>query len=446
MSMLQDFFSFLADLFQEGSEELDYETVKARLVEGGYEDVTAYDVKEAVGLMYEEGSVFNSQQASVLDAYTGGNYVDQSFNAGDIGVAVSTGQAGPALAAPQASGGGHEHQPPPYQPPPPPPMDPGDGYTDLDAAVEQILYVNNVTNNTTNITTVNDNDTFEDNDTVVDSSVNQTILAAGDVNQDFDTTIAGEGGIAVAGEASGANLVTGDNEGVIAGDIENSAVVAGDNEGIAAGNSQVEGNAIGDNNTVLNDSDGNAVGDGATAVNIAGTNAGPVAVGGDAIQAAAGGAVSTGEGDAFVAANSQVATGGGDNIANQGGNVNTGEGDLNDIDAYDSVVETGEGDVEAINDSFVGAAGFGGGDAANTTLIGNEIDDSVLNVGDHNAGEADSSVELAIDASVDHVQIDESALVGSDVTADGDIGGDLGSEADLLAVDVPEPDHEPADA
>ena len=181
MSMLQEFFVFLADLFQESNGQLDAAQIKKRMSEEGFEDVTAYDVQEAVALMYEEGDVFDSDQSSVLEAYTGGNYVDQSFNAGNIGTATSGSAAATATAtnAPAASHGGSTAAPVAktttgYSQPQPPPMDPAEGYTNLDAAVQQIVYVSNITNNTT----INDQDTFNDNDTVVDSSVNQTILAA----------------------------------------------------------------------------------------------------------------------------------------------------------------------------------------------------------------------------------------------------------------------------
>ncbi len=390
MSMLQDFFSFLTELFQEG-EEMDHETVKERLAEEGYEDVTAYDVKEAVSLMYEEGSVFNSQQSSYLDAYTGGNAVDQSFNAGDIGVvnAPSVAQTGGSSGGGSSSGGGYP------APPPPPPMDPGEGYTPLDAAVEQIIYVNNITNNTT----VNDQDVFEDNDIVTDASVNQTLLAAGDVHQDFDTTVVGEEGIAVDGPVEDSNLVTGDNEGYIMDDVEDSAFVGGDNSGVNAVGSNVEGNALGDHNTVLSDADGNAVGDNAAALNVGGNTNAPTALGGDAIY------------------------------------------------ADSSAVETGDGDQAAIADSAVGSAGFGSGDATNTTISDNYIDDSAVQTGDYN--EADVAPTETLDASIDVVAIDDSALIGSGVSADGDATGEVDLDLDLTEIEVtaeaePEPEPEPA--
>lgn len=382
MSMLQEFFVFLADLFQESGGQLDPATIKQRMTEEGFEDVTAYDVQEAVALMYEEGDVFDSDQSSVLDAYTGGNFVDQSFNGTNIGVATS-GNAGGAVTAASTHAGSHGGShggatggapAPAYtQPPPPPPMDPAEGYTNLDAAVQQIVYVSNITNNTT----INDQDTFEDNDTVVDSSVNQTILAGGDVTQDFDTTVAGQEGIAVGADSAvvDSNLVTGDNEGVIADDIRDTNLVQGDAEGIV-GNANV-GAVVGDNNdtqTLIN-SDGNATGDGSSITNTTNTT--------------------------LIA---------GDNISGDGSNVTVIDGDNT------GVVGTG-GDVEAINNSVVGQAGFGSGDVENTVVSDNTIDESNFQIGDDNEGEvtSDDTFDTTFDASIDIVDVDNSAVLGSDI-------------------------------
>ena len=381
MSMLQEFFVFLTDLFQEGDGSLDAATVKQRMKEEGFDDVTAYDVQEAVALMYEEGDVFNSEQSSALNAYTGGNYVDQSFNGTNIGVASSGNAANTAAAqAPAkaaASSGGTGHSPAPnYSAPPPPPMDPAEGYTDLDAAVQQIVYVSNITNNTT----INDNDVFEDNDTVVDSSVNQTILG-GEVNQDFDTTVAGQDGIAVGADANvvDSNLVTGDNEGVIADDISDTNLVLGNADGSIVGDDNV-GAVVGDNNdtTTLINSDGNATGDNSSV-------------------------------DNSVTNTTTVTNIGGDNINADGSNVTTIDGD------NQGVVGTGGGGVEAINNSAVGQASFGDGDINN--VIGNTVDESNFQIGDDNEGEvsSDDTFEATLDASVDVIDVDNSALIGSDL-------------------------------
>jgi hypothetical protein len=401
MSMLQEFFVFLADMFQAGDGTMDAEAVKSRLEQEGFDDVTAYDVREAVGLMYEEGDVFNNEQSSVLEAYTGGNYVDQSFNGSNIGVAtsgVATGTGATTSSGSSGSSGGGSHQPTTYsQQPPPPPMDPVEGYTDLDAAVQQIVYVSNITNNTT----INDQDTFEDNDTIVDSSVNQTILAAGDVTQDFDTAVAGEEGIAVTGDVEDANLVTGDNEGVIADDIEDSNVLLGDNEGVVA--EDATGAVVGDNNdtTTLVDSDGNVTGDGSSIDN------------------------STTTTTTTTTTNTNI---GGDNISGDGANVTTIEGN------NDGVVNTGEGGVEAINDSLVGQASFGEGDITNVIVDDSTISESNFQVGDDNEGDVESNdtLDASIDASVDIVDIDNSAVLGSDVGIVGDVGP--------VEVEVPEAD------
>ena len=379
MSMLQEFFVFLADLFQESDGAMDVETLKARMSEEGYDDVTAYDVREAVNLMYEEGDVFNAEQSSSLEAYTGGNYVDQSFNATGVGVANSgTSNAGSGSASTSTSSGGSssggsaQHSAPAYSNPPPPPMDPAEGYTDLDAAVQQIVYVSNITNNTT----INDQDTFEDNDTVVDSSVNQTILAAGDVNQDFDTTVVGEEGIAVVGDVDDSNLVTGDNEGIIADNINADNLVLGDNDGVIA--DDVASAVIGDNNETqtLIDSDGNVTGDGSSITN---TN---------------------------------IA---GDNISGDGVNVTSVEGN------NDGVIGTGDGGVEAINNSAVGQAGFGSGDQTVVDVDDSTISESNFQVGDDNEGDVssddflDASIDSTIDASIDIVDVDNSLVNDSNL-------------------------------
>lgn len=377
MSMLQEFFVFLADLFQESNGQLDPATVKQRMAEEGYEDVTAYDVQEAVALMYEEGDVFDPDQSSVLEAYTGGNFVDQSFNGSNIGVATSGNAGGATTAASShagSAGGATGGAPAPAytQPPPPPPMDPAEGYTNLDAAVQQIVYVSNITNNTT----INDQDTFNDNDTVVDSSVNQTILAGGDVTQDFDTTVAGQEGIALGADSTvvDSNLVTGDNEGVIADDITDTNLVQGDAEGIV-GNANV-GAVVGDNNdtqTLIN-SDGNATGDGASITN--------------------------------TTTNTNI---GGDNISGDGANVTVIDGN------NQGVVGTG-GDVEAINNSAVGQAAFGSGDNTNVN-VGGDIDESNFQIGDDNEGEvsSDDTFDATFDASIDVVDVDNSAVLASDL-------------------------------
>jgi hypothetical protein len=335
MSMLQEFFEFLADLFQQSGGELDPETVRQRLIDEGYEDVTAYDVQEAVRLMCEEGDVFSPQQASFLEAYTGGNNVDQSFNAGDIG-RVTTG-------SPSNTGGSPS---PGYTAPPPPPMDPAEGYTDLDAAVQQIVYVSNVTNNTT----VNDQDTFEDNDIVTDASVNQNILAGGDVNQDFDNAIAGEDGFANTGE------------------INAPVAQGGGDANQAVGNASI------------------ATGDGDAVSNI-------------------GGQVTTGGGDNIVNVAGQVETGEGDlnNIVdNDGSLVETGEGDQQAI-IGSAVGSASFGEGDSSNEIEI----------TSQVIDDSIVNESSLQVGEENESELTSNDELDL-AEVTVEDASQSDITGID--------------------------------
>ena len=297
MSMLQSFYGLLTDMFTPG-ELLDPADVKEKLDEGGFEDVTAHDVREAVNLMYEEGDVFSPEQSRSLEAYTGGNQVDQSFNGSNIGVATTTGTASSGsttnTAAPASSSGGGAPAAPAPTPPPPPPMEPKNGQSELDAAVEQIVYVSNVTNNNTyNTTNIDDRDVFEDNDTINDQSINQNILAHGDVDQDFDSAVAGDAGVANTGKIKDSNVVTGD-ENVVADEIEG-AVVQGDGN---TTNTQVDsdGSAIGDGNATGENS---TAGDGNTQFNVEGGLDGVVNLGGEvnAIQDSETGATGFGKGD-----------------------------------------------------------------------------------------------------------------------------------------------------
>ena len=405
MSMLQDFYNFLAVYFQEG-EPADAEALKDRMVQEGYEDVTAYDVREAVTLMYDEGDVFSNEQSSSLEAYTGGNVVDQSFNASDFGnVATggtgasatttgtatnstdggSSGGSAPAATAPSSAA-------PASTAPQPPPMDPKEGYSDLDAAVEQIVYVTNITNNTTNNnTTINDNDVFEDNDTIVDNSVNQTILADGDVTQTFDQdTISqtGDNSVANTGEITDSNVVGGDVDGVLAdtiadstvatgdvggsvtGDITDSEVVGGDNSGIVG---DVEGSAVvGDGNetTTLIDSDNNAVGDGALSIDGNNNAVGDGATTNQAI----------GDGNAVGDGSTAVNVDG-----ENSGVIETGDGDVEAItnsDATGVSFGDGAGDTIGIADSEANGNAFGDGDATSIEIEGSTVQGSAIQTGD----------------------------------------------------------------
>jgi hypothetical protein len=276
------------------------------------------------------------------------------------------------------------------------------GETDLDAAIRQVVYVNNVSNHTY----TEDNDYFSDDDVVIDSSVNQTILAAGDVHQDFDTVTNIGDGVATGDGISDSAVVTGGVE---------DSVVSGDDTTLV-------GSAVGDGNTILNNSDGNALGDSSTAVADS-LVAGPIASGGgDAIQAV--GDVNTGSGDQIDADHSVVNTGEGDTSGNTGVMLN-------------SNLESGEGDVAAIQGSDAEATSFGAGAAeSNDSVV--DIDDSAVIGSGIAAGEDNTAEgELSVDASTD-VDVDESLLVGSGVAGDDALG--------LAAVEVDDaPTDDPAE-
>jgi hypothetical protein len=402
MASWDEFYQWLISLFKDG-ESLDYSGLKDQMEKAGYGDMTAHDVYEAVNTMVDDGDVFSPEQTSVLEAYTGGNNVSQGAYAPYAGsTAVATGGPVPAYA-----------EDPVYHAPAPPAMEPQYGETDLDAAVRQIVYVNNVANNTY----IDDNDVFEDNDTVIDSSVNQNIMAYGDVTQDFDTVTATDHSVA-AGE-----------------EIEDSAIVNGDvHNGIVSGDdTYADGSALGDGNTILNDSDGAVTGDGSAAIYGSDVDA-PVAVGGDATQA------------------EQIA--GGDAIHNEGGFVETGEGDLiyapdgvvgtegadvtgNTGSMYDSNIESGEGDLGAIQHSDVQAAEFGDGDLTNNDSDV-DVDDSA-GVGVTTGDYSDSDGEFDSDYEYQEVDVDNSAGVG--VSDDGDGSGEFDPHIDAdLGIDVEQED------
>lgn len=391
MANLDEFYQWLVSLFKEG-DHLDYDTVKYRMAEAGYGDMTAHDVYNAVNAMIDDGDVFTSEQSSTLEAYTGGNQVNQGAYVAPV--ASSAGASAPAATV--------YHTTPP---PPPPPLDPDYGETDLDAAIRQIVYVNNVSNNTY----TEDNDYFSDDDTVVDSSVNQTILAGGDVHQDFDTTTATGEAVANSGQI--------EDSAVIGGGVEDS-VVAGDD-------ANLEGSAVGDGNTILNDSDGSMVGDGNTSL-YGNDIDGAVALGGDATQAEqiaggdaiqSSGNVNTGHGDQVNAEDSVVGTGGSEVTGNTGHMDN-------------SNIESGEGDINAIQDSETEGTTFGSGSAEANDI---QIDDSVgVNTGDH--GEATGETDYQ------DVDIDDSAGVG--VSNEGDAEGEVELEVELdLGDDALEYEH-----
>ena len=433
MATMESFYQWLISLFNEG-ENLDYEQIKYRLEEAGYDDVKAEDVYNAVNTMIDDGDVFTNEQSSLLEAYTGGNVVSQggyqgASSAGSSGggsssssaPSASSASAPSAAAAPSAAS---------VPVPPPPPLSSPAYESDLEAAIEQITYVNNVTNNTYN----EDNDYFSDDDTVVDNSVNQNIVAAGDVHQDFDNVTASGEAVANSGEIHDSNVITGGVEDSVVGDDVN-----------------LEGSAVGDGNTILNDSDGAVLGEGGTSITNSDVNA-PVATGGgDAIQAeqVAGGDaiqahdsnVSTGEGDLINDSNAN--TGDGDftqtNIdaehSNVNANTNTGEGNL--VDA-DNSVASGEGDVEGINQSQVEAAEFGEGDLSADDNIIDDSAGAAINTGEH--GEAEGEFEENFEQQ--NVDIDHSAGIG--VSDDGPAEGEFTTDVEVDVEDLQhaEPEHQ----
>ncbi|MEM9616303.1 MAG: hypothetical protein AAGA59_25475, partial [Actinomycetota bacterium] len=78
MSMLQNFFGFLAEYFTDGEQSTDPEEVKALLQEQGFGDVEARDVRDAVTLLAEEGEVFSGPEVAALGNFTG------NTNFGDV--------------------------------------------------------------------------------------------------------------------------------------------------------------------------------------------------------------------------------------------------------------------------------------------------------------------------------------------------------------------------
>ncbi len=392
MATIESFYQWLIGLFKEG-EHLEYDDIKYRMEEAGYGDVKAEDVYNAVNTMIEEGDVFTNEQTSMLEAYTGGNYVDQGA------YAPSGAASGGSAAGGSSVSGGYSSAPsaPAYVPPPPPPPLDSDHYgSDLEAAISQITYVNNVTNNTY----TEDNDYFSDDDTVIDSSVNQNIVAAGDVHQDFDTVT-----------ATGQSVAAGD-------DIEDSAVIAGDVEDsvVSGDDTHLEGSAVGDNNTILNDSDGAVLGDGSQSItnsNVTDSNVlGPNATQAEQIAG----------GDAIQADHSVVGTGG-DTTGNTGDLVN-------------SNLQSGDGSIEAIQGSTVETAEFGEGDLDATDNVISDSEGAAINSGDH--GNAEGEFEENFDEQF--VEIENSALAGVAIADDGPAEGEFEIEVEDVAVlEHPEP-------
>ncbi len=292
----------------------------------------------------------------------------------------------------------------PGSPPPPPAPDPGS--TPLEQVIQQINHYTNVVNH--NYQSFEDNDTtiINDNDEIIDNSVNQNITAFGDVNQEFDNDVVTGDGNALGGDGSVVNSGDGavQNTGIIA----DSTIATGDVGGSVTGDNY--DSIVGDGNQVIDDS--------------------------------IVGAAAFGEGDAtnVVAQNANV----GDGTQVVGGygetNVNTGDGDFTQIEnsnLNESVV--GDGTVVS-NDVDIDAddgAAVAFGDGAQATGSNQDVDidgnyGTVQVAGDHSnqLGVTDNSVndsfntEVEVDASINDSFNDQS----DDDFVDVDLGAERPAE------------------
>jgi hypothetical protein len=236
-----------------GSEELQEEySLQEYLEYQDYDDLDAIELYEAIGLYFDTLPVSVQRQQ------------------GDFSRDYNT---GPRVNV-------HQH----VELPPPPKH--GDDWESVDE------YVTYLTNNYTFV---------EDNDTILDNSVNQQIFADGDVNQRFDNdpVIASGDGAVAAGDDIRGPVVTGDDNlvgdgnivatggGIAAGDdIEDSQLITGKNSGLAANRSNVNDAVVGDDNQVAQDSTAVGFGDGdvsqAELRNVTVDDGGALAVGGNA--------------------------------------------------------------------------------------------------------------------------------------------------------------------
>jgi hypothetical protein len=251
---------------------------------------------------------------------------------------------------------------------PPPAPDPGS--TPLEQVIQQINHYTNVVNQ--NYQSFEDNDTtvINDNDEIIDNSVNQNVTAFGDVNQSFDNDVVTGDGNALGGDGSVVNSGDGavQNTGIIA----DSTIATGDVGGSVTGDNY--DSIVGDGNQVIDDS--------------------------------IVGAAAFGEGDAtnVVAQNANV----GDGTQVVGGygetNVNTGDGDFTQIEnsnLNESVV--GDGTVVS-NDVDIDAddgAAVAFGDGAQATGSNQDVDiegnyGTVQVAGDNSnqLGVTDNSVDI----------------------------------------------------
>ena len=286
------------------------------------------------------------------------------------------------------------------QVPPPPTPDPS--ASPLEQVIQQINYYSNIVN--VNNQSFEDNDTtiVNDNDSIIDNSVNQNITAFGDVNQEFDNDVVTGDGNALGGDNSVVN--SGDGAVQNTGTIYDSTIATGDVGGSVTGDNY--DSVVGDGNQVINDSTV--------------------------------GAAAFGEGDAtnVVAQNANV----GDGTQVVGGygdtNVNTGDGDftqitdsnLNESVVGDGTVVSNDVDIDADDGA---AVAFGGGAATGSNqdvdIEGNY--GTVQVAGDHSnqLGVTDNSVNDSFNT---QVEVDASGNDSYPDQSDDDfIDVDLGAPA-----------------
>ncbi|HEY3141010.1 MAG TPA: IniB N-terminal domain-containing protein, partial [Acidimicrobiales bacterium] len=237
----------------------------------------------------------------------------------------------------------------------------------LSGAIETINHYTNVTNLTEQTYEDNDTSVVNDQDTIIDNSVNQNIDAFGDVIQDFDN-----------------DVVTGDG-----------AVAAGDNAQVQTGDGVQAGGNISDSTIATGDvTDSTLTGD--VSDSIVGT--GNTGIAGSDVS----GNVAFGDGDITDVDAENANLGDGTIVDDVDGNVNTGSGQqINVEDSTVSESSLGGGDVQsndvAIDVDGDGAAvAFGDGDASgsysdnDTTVEGNNYGD-IQNAGNDATQDIDQS-------------------------------------------------------
>ncbi len=410
--------------------------LKQTLIDHGHGEVTPGELKQAMTLVADELPPVQANQLSSYLNATSGASSSGTFNVsqggssaaaasstgGRTATASSGGTSAPSAAGTSASSGGGT-------------ATPGGSVSDqLDVVVQEISYVtNNITE--TNVTSI------DSRATNIDSSVNQSITAGGNVtlDQDISSQVAsGDGAVAgnidgsvntgenagIVGDAQGASVTNVEGEGNVTGDIGDAANVATGGVGTFVGG-DVSGSAVtgGDNTgTMVGDATGargSAFGDGNTVIGDAAS--GNVNVGGSQINVQDSEAVNFGAGDVIQAEDSAINTGGGAQQAAVGG------GDA--IDADGSTVAAGGSEANIVD---IGAGGeFGsGGDSAGMTQV--------------NVGSGDASNQGMIDQSVDIDQsfTDQSVDIDQSFT-DQSVDIDQSVVETNLTFEQPAPEPEP---